>query len=397
MTAAARERGRESEPPVCIVGSCPLRIWNQTPGERLKRAFTRAGAEHFIPEGELDKHDGPLVLVRSDAALDMPLIQPLMTSPGIRLLDPGAEGTLAIHAPAGAAGAASAALAGRPSDAPAAAFESVTPDQLGSAYWEKLRKRETPYAMAVTPQNLRQVEWRVFMGTYKGATDFVTKWVWPWPAFHVTRFCARVGATPNMVTFVSLLLVIAAFVWFLQGNWLPGLIAAWVMTFLDTVDGKLARVTMTSSRFGGALDHGIDLVHPPFWYVAWGIGAWGPGLDGGGQGLSEDTLFLVLLVIVLGYLLQRAIEGLSLLLLKIEIHVWRPMDTLFRQVTARRNPNLALLSLGALAGRPDLGLVAVALWTALCLVLHGLQLLQALAARRREGRLVSWMERGAAP
>ena len=42
------------------------------------------------------------------------------------------------------------------------------------------------------------------------------------------------------------------------------------MTFLDTVDGKLARVTLTSSPFGNVLDHSLDLIHPPFWYWAWG-------------------------------------------------------------------------------------------------------------------------------
>ena len=44
------------------------------------------------------------------------------------------------------------------------------------------------------------------------------------------------------------------------------------MTFLDTVDGKLARVTVTSSRFGDVLDHGLDIIHPPLWYIAWGVG-----------------------------------------------------------------------------------------------------------------------------
>ena len=44
------------------------------------------------------------------------------------------------------------------------------------------------------------------------------------------------------------------------------------MTFLDTVDGKLARVTVTSTKLGNVFDHGIDLVHPPLWYLAWGIG-----------------------------------------------------------------------------------------------------------------------------
>src|SRR3546814_2416912 len=48
------------------------------------------------------------------------------------------------------------------------------------------------------------------------------------------------------------------------GGFWTGLAAAWIMTFLDTVDGKLARVTLASSRWGNAYDHGIDLIHPPF-------------------------------------------------------------------------------------------------------------------------------------
>ncbi len=44
------------------------------------------------------------------------------------------------------------------------------------------------------------------------------------------------------------------------------------MTFLDTVDGKLAHVTLTSSRFGHIFDHSLDLLHPPFCYLAWGLG-----------------------------------------------------------------------------------------------------------------------------
>ncbi len=49
----------------------------------------------------------------------------------------------------------------------------------------------------------------------------------------------------------------------------------------------------------------------------------------------------------------------------------------------------------ALAGRPDLGLVAVASWTGLCLLLHGLQLLQAWSRWRRDGKLTSWMTEAA--
>jgi hypothetical protein len=65
----------------------------------------------------------------------------------------------------------------------------------------------------------------------------------------------------------------------------------------------------------------------------------------------------------------------------------------FRQITARRNPNLVILTAFTLAGRPDWGLIAVAWWTVICLVLHGLQLAQGLAAKRA-GPLESWMAKG---
>ena len=40
---------------------------------------------------------------------------------------------------------------------------------------------------------------------------------------------------------------------------------------------------------------------------------------------------------------------------------------------------------------PDIGFVAVAIWTGLCLLLHGWQLLQAWGHRQRVGPLTSWM------
>src|SRR3546814_13558563 len=177
----------------------------------------------------------------------------------------------------------------------------------------------------------------MFMGTYKGATDLVPKGICPRPAIHATKVCARLGITPNQVPFASLLLVIAAFTWFWQGDWLPGLLAAWGMTFLDTVDGKLARITLRSSRLGNVFDHGIDLVHPPFWYWAWAV-----GLQASTYAVDESLLLLMLAVIIAGYLLKRVIEGIAIWRLGPEIHVWRHAATEFRQVTRRPHPNLLL-------------------------------------------------------
>ncbi len=138
-----------------------------------------------------------------------------------------------------------------------------------------------------------------------------------------------------------------------------------------------------SSPWGGAFDHGIDLIHPPFWYWAWGV-----GLAATGMALNDGNWILG--VIVAGYVLQRCEEGLFLVLFRMDMHVWRRFDSLFRQITARRNPNLILLSVGALAGRPDLGLWMVALWTVVSIGFHVVRLLQAFAARSRGEAIVAW-------
>jgi phosphatidylglycerophosphate synthase len=373
---------------LCLLGKSSLRLWSHSTAERLIKQFARAGLRKAIAEERLPHHEGPLILVRADSVLDQPLISTLMKAPGLILLAkahsdnvPAAAHVLPADVPAVAEILRGKRLA--PADFH---IRICTPSALGVAFWKQLRKREVPYAFVLDAQNQAEVEWRSFIGTYKGATDFVTKRLWPVPAFYATRALARTPITPNLVTALAGLLVFVAFALFLHGYYAWGLAAAWFMTFLDTVDGKLARTTMTSSKWGDILDHGIDLIHPPFWYVAWAL-----GLQALGVNWTSTLFWLVIGAILGGYVIQRLMEGVAIKWLGLEIHIWRPIDTRFREITARRNPNLIILTLSVIFGRPDLGLIAVAVWIVICLLLHAVQLTQALIVRTRLGSLTSWM------
>jgi phosphatidylglycerophosphate synthase len=374
-------------PALCVVGNAGQELWSMTLKARLIRQFAMAGLTTVVDETAAGTHGGPLILVRGDAVIDQPIIPVLLKRPNFVLLSDDPKNPLPLAASVRAADVVLAKdiMQGK-KPVPQAKFLARAPAQLDTDFWKALRKRETPYALAVTAENRQSVEWRMFMGTYKGATDLVTKHLWPVPAFHVTRYLAARGVTPNMVTALGAAMTALAFWFFLQGQFIPGLLAAWAMTFLDTVDGKLARTTLTSSKWGDVFDHGIDLIHPPFWYVAWAY-----GLAATGVAWSAGMFWSVIVAILAGYVLQRMIEGVAIKWLGLEIHIWRPIDTAFRQITARRNPNLILLTLFTLASRPDWGLVAVAIWTVICLVLHGIQLLQAFAKKRSCGELTSWM------
>ncbi|WP_411289336.1 CDP-alcohol phosphatidyltransferase family protein [Phenylobacterium sp.] len=372
-------RAGPARPLAATVGASGVRVWGASSSARLSRTFARLDLAEVQP-GDAAA-DATVVLAHAGWVFDEALIRALAERPGAVLVDTTGRPVAAHIAGPLAAAAAQGLDAG---DLGHDLAQRLTALDLLGAYNSTLRKREPPVLERLTADNVRQVEKRLFQGSYKGVTDLVTKYVWPAPARVVTRWCALAGITPNQVTFASLLLVLAALWLFWTGQFGWGLAAAWVMTFLDTVDGKLARVTLKSSPLGNVFDHGIDLIHPPFWWAAWVMGA-----QAGPHPLTAPGA--VIWIVVGGYVAQRVLEGIFLGAFKVEMHAWRPFDSFFRLITARRNPNLILLTLAVLAGRPDIGILAVAVWTVISFVVHLAQCVQAAAVPR--GAVVSWLSR----
>jgi phosphatidylglycerophosphate synthase len=362
--------GAEPKPLAATVGESQVRVWGMTSQDRLARTYRRLGLAAADADGVMIVHAGWIY--------DEAVVRALSERPGVVLVDDAGRPVAAHVKAAQAASAAGHLLAGKA----VPGVETLTAVEIAGAYNHALRKREPPILEPLTVANVRQVEARLFKGSYKGVTDLVTKYVWPTPARIVTRWCALIGITPNQVTMASLALVFVAMYLFWTGHFGWGLAAAWVMTFLDTVDGKLARVTLNASPFGEFFDHGIDLVHPPFWWWAWIV-----GVQAGPHPIPDVNL--VLWIVVGGYAVQRVLEGVFLQSFKMHVHAWRPFDSFFRLITARRNPNLLLLTGGCLFGRPDIGILLVAGWTAISLVVHALQILQ--AAMTPRGTMVSWL------
>ena len=136
-----------------------------------------------------------------------------------------------------------------------------------------LRRTLPFYLFRVTSAEERaKVERFLFWSNYKGSTDFFTKYVYPPLVWVMVRPLARAHVHPNWVTIISIVLTFAAVPLFGAGYFLAGFLCAYGMSVLDSVDGKLARLTFTDSKLGTVLDHGLDLVHPPFWYCAWAYG-----------------------------------------------------------------------------------------------------------------------------
>jgi len=372
----------------CVLKPSDVRLWSLSSKLRLKRMLRYVGPMEFL-ENIHDLPAGDSVLIfRGDFLFDERVLHLLkkhenvvfQVQQGIRAVP------VAAHVPSAQAARAYQAL--EEESLPKDGTQQVMGlDDLYLGFSKKLKKSDTPYVLPVHADQKGVLEALLFSGSYKGVTDLVTKFLWPVPAMWVTRFCALQGIRPNHVTTLSLVFTIGAGVLFWNGYLAWGLVFGWIMTFLDTVDGKLARVTVASTRWGNVFDHGIDLIHPPLWYLAWGVGL--SSVSFGILGLPVDAIFWVILG---GYVLGRFVEGIfHRWVAGFGIFCWRPFDSFYRLVTARRNPNLLLLTGSLVLGLPDLGLEAVAIWTVLSTLILLVRLGMAILEKSAKGQVTSWL------
>jgi phosphatidylglycerophosphate synthase len=374
-----------------LLGTCSQKIWGRDVAVLLEQVLRQAGLEPLPADEESLAKDDSIAIFRVDYFFDRSAVKLLLASPGSAIVewqDSGHAQPLAVLCSAREADHWRASILGEPrskEDLPQR-VELIDAANPPTVFEDQVRKRSHPLILAVNEATRNEIETRTFELAYKGVTDIVTKYVFPRPAFYATQFAARLGVTPNAVTTASLILVVIVLDLFAKGQFALGLWLGFAMSFLDTLDGKLARVTQTSSTFGNYFDHIIDMVHPPLWWIAWWYGV-GIGLDPqpGWWNAAGVAVFV-------GYIALRLLEWDFIATFGVRIHTWRRWDSRFRLISSRRNPNLILLAGATLCGRPDLGLAAVALWTLGCLAIHGVRWIQAWLEVRRSGPLSSWLE-----
>ncbi len=366
-------------PIVIAIGDNPTPIWGMTVAERLRRL---AAARKLPLAGDADAAGA--LLANLAFAFDPAWVPYLVARPGTVMTRGGVPILAHVLDAADRKRVAAAMEANGPLEP--GTLTVIPAEAEDGIFNEALRKRERPFAERLEPASVPAIERASYTGAYKGVTDLLTKYLWPEWALWITRLCARAGISPNQVTALGSVLCIVATVAFWYGWFWSGLAVGLLFMVLDTVDGKLARCTITSSALGNAWDHGVDLIHPPFWWWAWATGC-----AAYGRPLDHDIFVAVIAAMLFGYVAQRLIEGAFIARFAMHIHVWERFDSRFRLITARRNPNMVLLFALLLVGRPDWGIVAVAMWTMLSLLVHLVRLFQAMAVARRGQRIVSWL------
>jgi phosphatidylglycerophosphate synthase len=240
-------------------------------------------------------------------------------------------------------------------------------------------RRDLPFWMFRVPDDdaRRRGERFLFWSNYKGSTDFLTRWVYPPLVWPMVRLACRWRIHPNWVTLASVILAFAAVPLFAAGWFWTGLLAAYTMSVLDSVDGKIARLTLTDSVLGNVLDHGLDIVHPPLWYLAW---AWGLG----GHSLDHPVLQAGLLLTAF-YVADRLVLAIPKAIFKRGLHSLSPLDARVRSIIARRNVNMAIFTVGLAVGMALEAFYVIVAWQGATFLWHALRTIW-LTSRRGELR-----------
>lgn len=345
-----------------IVGDCDQLLFGMKPAGRLARQASGLGDLHLV--------------AHASAVLSEDTISWLVSHPETVIVSDGGR-PLAVAVKAGGIEAGERAIRGD-----TAAMTTTTAGAIGLVFVRKLRRTLEPLALALGEQSRGKVERKLFASVYKGVTDIVTKYAWPEPALWLTRAAAALGLSPNIVTVLGLILTLVAGWQFYVGNLAVGLVSAWLMTLLDTVDGKLARVTLTSSELGNRLDHGNDMIHPPLWWLclAHGIAVVNPG---------NPWVWPACWTILATYLIGRFLEKGFKARFGFNPFMWERFDSRFRMVISRRNIILLVMTAGLILRRPAEAFAICAAWSVLSILIQAGRFAQA-EIRSKRGPIRAW-------
>lgn len=242
-----------------------------------------------------------------------------------------------------------------------------TSTQSMQAYIRFLRKHIEPVLLRLKSKDaIHQIENELYEKTFKGGMEVIAVYGYRIPVRELTRFFAKTAVTPNMVTAAATVCKIGAIPFFFFDQLLTGLLLAFAFILLDSLDGKLARMTFRFSETADKVDHMTSMparVGWNFgmcWHFSQGDFTSAPGIAG-------------IIITVLPFL-----DDINWTVIKYKFHRslfdLTPFDATIHLFNVKRN-DTALMIMGTLAGFPLQAFYAITAWTVLAWIWHSLRTL----------------------
>ncbi len=241
-----------------------------------------------------------------------------------------------------------------------AGIRTVTIGSLPSS-WEEMHGEVPLHLHRVTNSSDAEAGWQILLDHVQRRTLELPGYYFD-PPFEnlIVRRLAGTPVTANHVTLVTTLLGFAVAALYFTGWLRVGAVLAILVEVLDGVDGKLARVTRTTSR-AGELEHVADFFYENACYLALGSYL-------SSSGFAHAWIAAVLMVLfdlsdTLAYALMDVRWGLSL-------DNVSPLLARFRLVAGRRNIYNWLFLAGFFLGIPAQAFYIAAAWAGITAAIH---------------------------
>jgi phosphatidylglycerophosphate synthase len=230
-------------------------------------------------------------------------------------------------------------------------------------YMPELRQTAVPSLIKLqNKSSIRAIENEMYEKTFKGVIDFIAAYVYRIPVRGLVRWVAPTRITPNLVTAVSVICSLAAIPLFATG-WLgTGLAVAWVFVIADSLDGKLARMTVRYSKVADKVDHFTSPTFEAGYYLAWG---W---YFSGGDFSTPSGKAAVLLCCC--FVLDRMVTSVFGCRFGRSLLDYNTCDARFHLIAARRNTNLFIMTIGLICQKPIAALYVITLWMFTTMLWH---------------------------
>jgi len=230
------------------------------------------------------------------------------------------------------------------------------------SYVPHLRKKIPPFWKDTnTEKDLREAEHLLIENTCRGTNDLLALYFnKPIENFIVSKL-ANTKITPNQVTFLTNLLAYVATFLFFYGYLLPATLITFVVSLLDGVDGKLARVKLLFSKFG-RLEHAFDYLFEHSWYIALALYLIRE------HGILPLTLcaFILFFDGFVTHITWRFEETIG-----VQLYDYSKPERIFRRFDGRKNSYIILILIGVLLGVPLYSLIAMTVLSLASAIFYG--------------------------
>ena len=139
------------------------------------------------------------------------------------------------------------------------------------SYWETMHGDVSLHLLRVDEARDEEMAWEVLLDHIQRRTQELPSQYFDIPFENrLVRLLAPTAISANQVTILTTLLGFVIAFLYLEGWLRIGVLLAILVEVLDGVDGKLARITRTTSKIGEQ-EHVLDFFYENSWYLALGI------------------------------------------------------------------------------------------------------------------------------